>query len=201
MRTVLRWVTLAVVALAARTAAAGECQTGCPAPCAAQAACGDGHKCGRCGGCGPCVAKTCQLQCGVEKVKKYCWVVECSEFCPLLPGCGKDCGGCGQCSNCNDGCAAGCAASCDQGCGGDCGPPKKYVTPRCTHPKCVKKLVKKEYDCDVPVYKCVVVYLCDSCCNAQQPAPAAAPAVPAAPAAPAVPPPLPPKDVPPLKGV
>jgi hypothetical protein len=35
--------------------------------------------------------------------------------------------------------------------GDDCPPP-----PRCGKPKCVKKLVKKETQVEVPVYKCVV---------------------------------------------
>lgn len=44
---------------------------------------------------------------------------------------------------------------------GDEGPPP----PRCGHPKCVKKLVKKEYSVEVPVYKCVVQLLCPDCCK------------------------------------
>ena len=48
---------------------------------------------------------------------------------------------------------------CRHGCC-ECPPP-----PRCGHPKCVKKLVKKEYQVEVPVYKCVVLHLCPDCCN------------------------------------
>jgi hypothetical protein len=50
----------------------------------------------------------------------------------------------------------------------------------------VKKLVKKEYQVEVPIYKCVVVYLCAACVSGDTPA--------AAPAAPNKPPlaPLPP---------
>ena len=44
-------------------------------------------------------------------------------------------------------------------CSGDCPPP------RCGNPKCVKKLVKKEYQVEVPVYKCVVLNLCPQCCG------------------------------------
>ena len=54
--------------------------------------------------------------------------------------------------------AAGCHHDCD-----DCPPP-----PRCGQPKCVKKLVKKEYQVEVPVYKCVVRYLCPECCKADR---------------------------------
>ena len=32
--------------------------------------------------------------------------------------------------------------------------------PRCGHPRCAKKLVGKEYQVEVPVYKCVVRHLC-----------------------------------------
>jgi hypothetical protein len=45
-------------------------------------------------------------------------------------------------------------------CDSCCPPP-----PRCGEPRCVKKLVKNEYQVDVPVYKCVVKYLCGECCN------------------------------------
>jgi hypothetical protein len=45
----------------------------------------------------------------------------------------------------------------------DCCRPE----PRCGHPKCVKKLVKKEYQVEVPIYKCVVVYLCPACANGE----------------------------------
>ena len=68
---------------------------------------------------------------------------------------------------------------CDQ-----CQPP-----PRCGRTKCVKKLVKKEYQVDVPVYKCVVRYLCPACCKSgSTDFPRTAPNPPPAPAAPATPP-------------
>jgi hypothetical protein len=71
----------------------------------------------------------------------------------------------------------------------ECGQPE----PRCGHSKCVKKLVKKEYQVEVPIYKCVVVYLCPACVSGDTPA--------AAPAAPSKPPlaPLPPTPRPPAK--
>jgi hypothetical protein len=67
--------------------------------------------------------------------------------------------------------------------------------PRCGHPRSIKKLVKREYEVEVPVYKGVVKYLCGDCCGAEPaPLPATAPKTTAAPAPPAVPPapPLPP---------
>ncbi len=39
-----------------------------------------------------------------------------------------------------------------------CQPP-----PRCGRTKCVKTLVKKEYQVDVPVYRCVVLHVCPTC--------------------------------------
>ena len=75
------------------------------------------------------------------------------------------------------------------GCHGkcDCCPPP----PRCGRDKCVGTLVKHEYQVDVPVYKCVVIYLCPECADSQ---PAGAPAAPAAraPSASAPMPPMPP---------
>lgn len=64
--------------------------------------------------------------------------------------------------------------------------------PRCGRTKCVQKLVKKEYTVEVPCYKCVVQYLCPTCCGghsngstpvapnppAPKPAPAATPKIP-----------------------
>ncbi len=52
---------------------------------------------------------------------------------------------------------------CHHGC--ECPP-----LPHCGHPKTIKKLVKKEYQVDVPVYKCIVRYLCPSCSSVVSPA-------------------------------
>ncbi len=80
----------------------------------------------------------------------------------------------------------GCPHLCDE-----CADP-----PHCGRSKCVKKLVKKEYQVDVPVYKCVVRYLCPACSNGAPPnIPNAAPQPQSAPAAP-VTPPVPPAPVP-----
>jgi hypothetical protein len=74
--------------------------------------------------------------------------------------------------------------------GDECPPP-----PQCGNPKCVKKLVKKEYQVDVPVYKCVVRHLCCECLQAGSsdaagiaPSPPAAPANQPLPPAPPIPP-------------
>jgi len=83
----------------------------------------------------------------------------------------------------------GCHHGCDE-----CQP-----LPRCGHPKCVKKLVKKEYEVEVPIYKCVVRNLCSNCCRGESPEtpepPAAPPqrlALPPPPDSPAPSPPAPP---------
>jgi hypothetical protein len=50
------------------------------------------------------------------------------------------------------------------------------VPPRCGKVRCVKKLVKKEITCEVPVYKCVVVCCSPGCCEAARRDGGAAPA-------------------------
>lgn len=90
------------------------------------------------------------------------------------------------CVECQDFCPLmpGCHDKCS-----DCPP-----TPQCGHPRTIKKLVKKEYQVDVPVYKCVVQHLCTDCCNGGTsnviaPSPTPAPAAPVKPTAPLPPPP------------
>jgi hypothetical protein len=77
----------------------------------------------------------------------------------------------------------GCHTCCDK-----CPPP------RCGNPKTVKKLVKKEYQVEKPVYKCVVQYLCPECCKGGSTVsvPTAAPNPPTSSAIPA--PPAPPSN-------
>ena len=95
-----------------------------------------GQTCCDCCGCPcNCLQKTCQLVCETKKETKTCWCVEEQEFCTLMPGCHHDCDDC-------------------------CQP-----LPRCGKSKCVKKLVKKEYQVETPVYKCVVRYVCPTCLN------------------------------------
>ena len=93
------------------------------------------------------------------------------------------------CVECEEFCPLmpGCHSRCDE-----CPPP-----PRCGNPKCVKKLVRKEYQVEVPIYRCVVRHLCPDCCNGgSTDSPRTVPNPPSAPATPAMPP-APPAPMPP----
>jgi len=131
------------------------------------ACCSQTHEC--CARCG--VPKTCKVVCEMQKVKKTVWVVECEEFCAALPRCGpacKPCGGCGKAS---------CESCAGQSCSDPCASLRRpMVPPRCGKVRCIKKLVKKEITCEVPVYKCVVVCCSPGCCEAACGDGAAAPA-------------------------
>lgn len=138
-------------------------------------ACATSAGCPKCPSCG----KACKVVCEMKKVTKTVWVVECEEFCPSLPGCPWDC------KSCPAGCKDGACQS------GECASLRKpMVPPQCCGVKTTKKLVKKEIECEVPVYKCVVACQCGARgrdCGDAAPVKAAAP-VPAAKQAP-----LPPK--------
>ena len=144
MRTIppLLIVAACLLMLLPAAAQAGNCDSD---GCGPQACVGSADCCADCGGCRPCQKKVCQVVCGTEKVKKYCWACVCEEFCAPLPG-GRACSSC-----------------CDSGCDGCCGRPP--APPRCGPVRTRKKLMMKEYVCEVPVYKCVVKYLCHDCCN------------------------------------
>jgi hypothetical protein len=152
---------------------------------------GGPNSCADCGCHKACQKKMCQVVCETKKVKKSCWCVECAEVGTLLPGHRElfKADGCGQCG------ATSCEKTCDQGGKKECGA-KCAVAPRCDKIRTVKKLVKKEYEVEVPVYKCVAKYTCGDCGGGQ--APAAAPKAPAAASAPAVPPAPPAAPLPPV---
>jgi hypothetical protein len=95
--------------------------------------------CDGCGGAAVCLQKVCERVCEMKKETRTCWCVEYQEFGTLLPGC--------PCHHDDDCCC----------------PP----SPKCGRVKCVKKLVKKEYQVEVPVYRIVVRYLCTDCCNGE----------------------------------
>jgi hypothetical protein len=192
MKKLSMFATLAAVAAIAAMAGVAGAKDGCVAP----AACGAPTSCADCGARKACRQCDCQVVCEIKKEKKFKWCVECKEVCPLLPG--RHCGDPGCKGGCGDhGCNAGCGAAKEGGCAGQAGCEacggkgcgKCPVPPRCGHPRTVKKLVKKEYEVEKPVYKCVTKYLCDGCCEAQpagakKAAPASAAAPPGAPAPP-----------------
>lgn len=131
-----------------------------------------------CAHCGAhaCCDRYCRIVCEMKEVKKIVWAVKCEEFCPLMPGCNRDCNDC--CDNCGK-----------EGCRNkSCNPcaeleSRKYVTPTCGKVRERKILEKKEVICKVPVYKCVVTYGCGNCgskgsgekVDPQAPTPAPAP--------------------------
>jgi len=138
----------------------------------AQDCCGTPDCCARCSVRTHCQQFACQVVCEVKKVKKTCWVVECEEFAPLLPGCRQ------RCRDCCD--TGGCGVT-------SCGSRSKCeVPPRCGKARVRKKLVKKSVTVEVPVYKTVVQHLCSGCCTSgcgveagEVAAPSAAPVAPA----------------------
>jgi hypothetical protein len=140
---------------AARAGDACSAAAACdPAACAAPGDCDPGC-CEHCG-----ARKVCKVVCEMKKVRKTVWAVECEEFCPLLPRLCRD----------GDPCCDPCQPACrDRKCGKcrDCCDPcaeiegRKYVPPKCGKLRTVKKLVRKEIECEVPGYKCVVV--CPRC--------------------------------------
>ncbi len=168
MRTPLGLGALATLTMCAALAAANDR--------GATASCGALDRCADCGCRAACQPRVCQIVCGTQKIKKHCWCIEYEGFCPLLPRLGDG----GGCRDCAEGCGnTACGGQCGEGCTRD-------VTPQCGRPKTVQRLVKKEYECEVPQYKCVVKYLCDDCGGKAAPGSPAAPA-PAPKAAPALP--------------
>lgn len=135
---------------------------------------GSPGRCAICGKPGPCQQKICQVQCGIEKATKYRWEVEVHDICTMLPrrpcGCGdQQCGACEVITGCEE-----------QAHGSRCDPcqpkgvlsrwieqltekPVPIIAPRPGQPRAVKKLVKKEYVIEKPVYRTVVQYVCAEC--------------------------------------
>jgi len=155
-------------------------------------------------GCMNCSRKVCRVVCDTKKVKKVIWQVQCEDFCPQLPACGvlHDCllGACKKKGCCDPGCCetACCeptcceASCCGDACGAmDCCDPCESVRkahadcaapPRCGKVRGKKKLLRKEIECEVPVYKCVVMCVdpcgtsCGVSCGEGEVAPSKAPA-------------------------
>lgn len=119
-----------------------------------------------CGGCGG--STVCQIVCEMKKVKKTVWTYECDEFCTMLPGCGPLGILCGQgCGNkCESDCGScGLDACCGQSSCDPCAALRRPVhPPKCGKVRTRKTLVKKTIECEVPVYKTIVV--CADGCGA-----------------------------------
>jgi len=141
---------------------------------------GSPGRCAICGKPGPCQQKICQIQCGIEKVKKSCWCVESENMCTMLPRrpCADgscDCHSCQafepgtacECETCKS-----CSASQPKGLLSRwlenlTEKPLPIVPPQPGKTRAVKKLVKKEYVVERPVYKPVVQYVCAECLGMQ----------------------------------
>lgn len=138
--------------------------------------CGSPGRCAICGQPGPCQQKVCRVECGKEKIKKHYWCVEVNDVCNLRPSLPCKHGeGCCDCQASGD-----CVSDCETVA---CGPqpsagllgrlfdlgrlPSPVVPPQPGKTRTVKKLVKKEYEVEVPVYKAVVRYVCAECLAAQ----------------------------------
>ncbi len=167
MRIVTTSIVAAICLLMSYPAEAGKC---------APPSCGTPSCCGQCGSHRACQKRVRRVVCEMKEVKKVCWSVECEAFQPLRPA-GLTRTGCG--SPCGD---VSCGTSCEPSCGQSCRERSKCVT--CCEPgkaRCKKKLMKREITVKVPVYKCVVEYVCSGCCTTGcaegQPVKAASPAV------------------------
>ena len=161
MKTLCVSLTAAACVLLIEVALGDQCGGGPVRECRASAdGCGTPDCCAQCGCHCACQRKVCQVVCGTERVTKHCWCVECEEFCAPLPGCGPV----GQLAASCRACDCGCNPCCD-GCRGKRCCDGCPVPPKCGPVRTKKKLVKKEYECEVPVYKCVVKYLCPGCCE------------------------------------
>ncbi len=108
--------------------------------------CDEVQDCDVCG-CEAVCPQRCNIVCEMKKIKRTVWVVECEEFCTLLPNC-DPCKRCGIKGRCGDSC-------CDDPCAAL--QNRSVVAPKCAKVRARKKLVKKEIICEVPIYKGVVI--------------------------------------------
>lgn len=157
MRLMFSVLTLAACLLMAYPAAAQSCGGG--------DGCGVGavDSCGHCGARVRCQRKTVQVVCDVKKIKQICWAVECESFRPSIPvGYGKkpNCDPCGTTS---------CGTTSCGSCGGHGFADRRVpgLTPACGSGKCrvKKKLMMREIEIEVPIYRAEVRYLCPTCCG------------------------------------
>ncbi len=152
MRLMFSVLTLAACLLMAYPAAGQSCRGG-------SNGCGVGSvdSCGHCGVRAHCQKKTVRVVCDLKKVKQICWAVECETFRPPIPvGYGKK-SNCEPCRDLRGGCGD---ASCGSrgvrthGLAVACAPGRRRVK---------KKLMMREIEVEIPVYKAEVRYLCPTC--------------------------------------
>jgi hypothetical protein len=157
MRIVTTSIVTAICLLTSYPTQAGS-RAGCTEP-----TCGTPSCCAQCGGHRTCQKRVRRMVCEMKEVKKVCWGVECEVFQPLRPaglaktGCGSSCG-------------VSCGTSCDPTCGQTCRGCNRHECVTCCEPgkaRCKKKLMKREITVNVPVYKCVVEYVCPGCCSTE----------------------------------
>ena len=143
MRTLV--ITMTIILMAAAFAAGGG-DSGCGvASGKAPPSCVSGCHHGYCALCGH--RQACQVVVATKKVTRTVWTVECEEFCAPLPHLSFH-GSRLHTMPVKHGCDP---------CASVAGP---VVPPRCGKFRTRKKLVRKEIECEVPVYRCVVVCGC-----------------------------------------
>jgi hypothetical protein len=113
--------------------------------------------CSQCG-CQAHCHKRCRLVCEMKDVKKVCYTCKCEDFCVPGPSCV-----CGEVCEC-DPCSSGCSCKCLSCLFGDGTTHRKIWKPSCeTRLFTRNKLYKYEVTKQVPTYKWVVEYCCNSC--------------------------------------
>ena len=120
------------------------------AGCGGRIDCGKPNCCADCGSKAACRKVTCRIVCDTKKVTKTIWSCRCEPYCLPLPACAPRGGACKGHGSCEAGC-------------GDPGGCACQTPSQCGKLRCRKKLLKKEVEVEVPIYKCVVKYLCPGC--------------------------------------
>lgn len=102
---------------------------------------------GCCDGCGQscCLQPVCRLVCEPKTITEICYDCCCEDFCVMGPS--KHCG-----------------HVCETDCNGHVHKRIQWQ-PSCGHVRQRHVLIKQEIVKEVPHYKCVVEYVCPSCCS------------------------------------
>lgn len=102
---------------------------------------------GCCEGCGQpcCLQPVCRLVCEQKTVREVCYDCRCEDFCVMGPS-----------QKCGHVCETDCYGQSHQ---------RILWKPSCGHVRQRHMLIKQEIAKEVPHYKCVVEYVCSSCCR------------------------------------